>query len=62
MRPVSANPVCIAVNVLKNSTHYSIIININIVIKTILLLRRIKIVLNDFSVIIYTSLHVAFKI
>ena len=39
VRPVNANRVCIPMNFLKNSTHYSIIININIVIKIILLLR-----------------------
>ena len=36
-------------NVSKNTTHYSIIININAVIKIILLLKRIKILLNDFN-------------
>ena len=39
IRPMNANPVCIPMNVLKYSTHYSIIININIIIKIILLLR-----------------------
>ena len=48
-------------NVLKNSTRYSIIIDINIVIKILLLLRWMKIVLDDFNIIIYTSI-VAFKI
>ena len=43
-------------NVLKNSTRYSIIIDINIVIKILLLLRWMKIVLDDFNIIIYTSL------
>ena len=57
VRPVNANPVCIRMNVLKNSAHYSIIININIVIKIILFLRRIKIVSNDFNIIIFTSLQ-----
>ena len=44
-------------NILKNSKRYLIIININIVIKIILLLRWIKIVSNDFNIIIYASLH-----
>ena len=43
-------------NILKNSKRYLIIININIVIKIILLLRWIKIVSNDFNIIIYASL------
>lgn len=55
VRSVNANRViCIPMNVLKNSTHYSIMININIFIKIILLPRWRKIVLNDFKILLFT--------